>query len=75
MPNFYVTRLGIVVPALAGLGIVAAAAGSGDSVKAPGSLTCEIEVKLIVARYGRLDRIIEAPVAPDGLVKLGRLDA
>ncbi len=44
MPNFYVTRLGIVVSALAALGVVAAAAGSGQSAKAPGSLTCDIEV-------------------------------
>lgn len=44
MPNFYVTRLGIVVPALAALGVVAAGAGSSESAKAAGPLTCEIEV-------------------------------
>lgn len=44
MPNFYVTRLGIVVPALAALGVVAAAAGSGENAQAAGSLICKIEV-------------------------------
>ena len=44
MPNFYVTRLGIVVPALVALGVVAAGAGSSESAGTVSPLTCEIEV-------------------------------
>jgi hypothetical protein len=44
MPNFLVTRLGIVVPALAALGVVAAGAGSSESANAATPLACEIEV-------------------------------
>jgi hypothetical protein len=43
MPNFYVTSLGIVVPALAAL-VVSAGAGSSQSPKATDQLKCEIEV-------------------------------
>jgi hypothetical protein len=44
MPNFSVTRHGIVVPALVALGVVAAGAGSSESATAAGPLICEIEV-------------------------------
>jgi hypothetical protein len=44
MPNFYVARFVIVVPALAALGVVAAGAGSSESATAAAPLTCEIEV-------------------------------
>jgi hypothetical protein len=44
MPNFYVTRRGIAVPALAALGVVVAGADSSRSATAAGPLTCTIEV-------------------------------
>jgi hypothetical protein len=43
MPNFYVTSLGIVVPALAAVGL-SAGASSGQSTKAIDQLKCQIDV-------------------------------
>ena len=43
-PNFYFTRLGIVVPALRPLGAVAAGAGSSESATAAGPSACSIKV-------------------------------
>jgi hypothetical protein len=44
MANFYVTRLGIVVPALAALGILTAERATSESFNSQSRLSCAIEV-------------------------------
>jgi hypothetical protein len=70
MSIFYVTRHGVVVAALAALGVAAAIAQPGEAARsAPGSLTCDIEV----SRSGgmvELQALVSAPRETSGSYRL-----